>query len=434
MQLSSVLFRGAVLALCASSAFADVASPGYQVTEAPNFAFAAVTCEVEGGDVVTFDGSSVDRWTAAGAFVANLATYPAFVFPAFVRATPDGLAVVVGDSGSGGPGGALARVALDGSGRTPIASIVFPYDAAFLQDGRLVVSAATQGFGMGNDLELVQLAPPLVTPLGHVAGPSGPVVVARNGDLYYGALDPNVTPPPGSCEIVRWPAPLVASGGPLDDNNSIVVASGFDNASSLAFDPLKNKLYLVENDYPSAAHNIWRVKTTKANSALILSSTQFVGGLRFRAGASDATFDAFQPADGLNLVYESTDFFSFSNLDTLAPLRPVMTLSGAGTTGIGAVTLTVTGGVPNGSALLSYCSQVAIAPTEFSYPLPKFLHHSPFDLNSTVRFDFLIPADANGTSSISFWNPGGLLGLYGYQFMVGNPNGTLIGSSNAVSF
>jgi hypothetical protein len=51
-----------------------------------------------------------------------------------------------------------------------------------------------------------------------------------------------------------------------------------------------------------------------------------------------------------------------------------------------------------------------------------------------VRFTFLLPSDANGTTNVTFYNPGGLTGLFGYQFLVGNAAGTLIGSSNAVQF
>jgi hypothetical protein len=434
MQLVRAFTRVAALVSCAALAFSDVASSGYQLATAANPAFASVTCALPNGDFVTFDGSSVDRWTASGTFVTNLGTLPSFVYAAFVRLTPDASRVVIADSGSGPPGGSLQLVALDGSGITPLVpSIIYPYDGAFLRDGRLIVSSANFLNG-DTDLSAVELTTHALTVVGHIGGPSGPFAIARNGDVFYGQQAPGLSPPPGSSSVLRWPVQLISSSTFMDQSNAITFATGFDGTSALAFDPLKFKLYVAENNYALGTHNIWRIKSTKANSSLILSSTEFLAGLRFGSGGSDATFDAYQPDDGLNLTYESTDFFSFSDLGTIRPQRPVLTLNGAGVTGVGPVTLTVTGGVPSGSALLTYCPQSAILQSDVSYPLPKFLHRSPFILSATVRFDFLIPADAAGTSSISFWNPGGLNGLWGYQFMVGNQSGALIGSSNAVSF
>ena len=427
---SAALSLGASLGL----ALSDVASPGYQLTTTPNFAFAAVTCGLPNGDLVTFDGLSVDRWTAGGAHVANLGSYTSFVFPAFLEPTPDGLSVVVADSGSGPPGGNLALAALDGSGMTGIAPLVFPYDGDFLPDGRLIVSAATQGFALNNDIALVELNPPSVTLIGHVATPSGPIEVSRSGDVYYGLQGPGGSPPAGSCSVVRWSAALVNAGGPLDESNALTISTGFDAASSLVFDPDKDRLFLGENHYSLVTHNIWRVKSSKANSILIVTSDQNLSGLRFVDAGGTATFDAYQPAHGRSLAYETTDFWSFSNLGLVTPARPVLSVSGAGTTGVGPVTLTVTGGVPNGSALMTYCPQAAISPSEQVVAFPKFLHHTPFDLSETARFGFLLPADASGTSSVTLWNPGGLEGEFGFQYLVANPNGVAIGSSNAVVF
>jgi hypothetical protein len=47
---------------------------------------------------------------------------------------------------------------------------------------------------------------------------------------------------------------------------------------------------------------------------------------------------------------------------------------------------------------------------------------------------FLVPTDANGSGSLTLWNPGGLKGQYGWQFLVGRPNGSFVGASDAEQF
>lgn len=431
----------ASLAFAASFAFAtgargsETPSPGFQLTSAPSPSFLAATCTLSSGDTVTFDGLEVKLWTPSGAFVRTLASLPAFTFASFVRETPDHLAVVFAESGDGsGLGGNVYRALLDGTSSVTLTPLVFPYDAAFLPNGELIVTAATQGFNLGNDFALVGPTPAPAQLIGHVDGNSGPVAVARNGDVYYVTEAAGFSPPPGSSDVLRWTYATVLAHGPLDTSNAITVATGFDGASSIAFSTVKGKLHLAENNYALNEHRIWRVGTTQANSKLIVTSDDFVSGLRFANAGSPATFDAYQPDDGEHLLYSVSDYFAFDDVVTVAPLRPVMSVSGPGVTGAGYVTLKVDGGVPNGCALLTYCAQSAIAPSEGTFPLPKFLLFTPFSHAQTVRFDFLIPSDALGSSSITFYNSGGLTGQFGYQFMVGNPNGVLVGSAGAVQF
>jgi hypothetical protein len=47
---------------------------------------------------------------------------------------------------------------------------------------------------------------------------------------------------------------------------------------------------------------------------------------------------------------------------------------------------------------------------------------------------FLVPTDATGAASLTLWNPGDLQGEFGWQFLVGRPNGALIGASDAEQF
>ena len=426
----------ASLTLGASLAFgSDTVVSGYSLYAQANPAFGSVTCSLPGGDFVTFDGSSVDRWTSSGSLVLHIGTLPSYVFASFVEPTPDGTALVLADSGAtAAPDGHLRLAQLDGSGIGTPVQLVYPFDAVFLPDGDLLVSAATHGAGVGN--ELVRVDFPTLTPtwIGHVDGPSGPLAIGRSGEVYYATQGPGFSPPPGSTSIVRWSAAQVAAGA-LDDNNASVLAAGFDGGSALAYDALGGHLYLAINVYsPVPSSRIVRVKTSAANSPVLVDAANPVLGLRFVQGAGDARFEAYQPADGLRLSYDTSDFWSLSDMVEIAPKRPLMTSSGAGLNGVGAFTLSLQGGVPNGSALLTYCPQIDVLPFETSYGLQRFLHHSPFVLASTLRFSFLVPTDANGDASLSFWNPGNLQGQYGWQFLVGRANGVLIGSSNALQF
>lgn len=424
-----------LLTALALPAGADSSLPGFSLTHLANPAGASATCSLPDGDFVTFNGVSVDRWNADGSLELHLWSAPGAVFASFVEATPDGSAVIVGDSGNGaGVAGDLHQVALDGSGAQWLASVPFNYDGSFAPNGDLVVSAATAGFGNGNDLVRLRWSPLSVTSIGHVDGPSGPLAFSRNGDLYYATQPSGFPPPLGASDIVRWSASQLASNTWLDDTNATTVADHFQSVSSLAFDPSKGRLYAADNDFMSNVYRVLRVKTSVANSVVVANSDTWIVALRFQDLGSGASFDAYQPGDGVSLVFETTDFVALDDLVTVAPARPTLQASGPGVTGVGAVDLHIGGGVPNGAALFTYCPQTNIMAGEVGYPLPNFLHFSPFMLSATVRFNFLVPLDSNGAGSLALWNPGGLNGLYGWQVLVGKANGTLVGSTNAVQF
>jgi len=419
------------LTLAAGPVLADTPGSGYTLSTTANPAFASVTCTLPGGDVVTFDGLSVDRWTAGGAFVQNLATFPGFVFPSFVRPTPDGAAVVTGENSNGG----LHRVALDGSGASFLVTLVFNYDAAFESSGDLIVSAATGGFGAGNDLVRVDMSPPSATSIGHVAGVSGPVEIQHNGDLYYGLQD--FPQPAGTASVILWTAAQVASGTPLSEANATVFGTGLDGTASMRFDPVSKKLYLAEVNSSTGANRVLRAGPTRALSQLVARGPagRFISNLEFvSSGGGAASFGAYQPSNGSNLKYNTTDFVSRSDQTLVRPQRPTLTASGDGTTGQGAVTLSVSGAVPNGSVYLALCPQIAIAPVESAYAFPGFLYHTDFTLSLIRRTTFLVPADASGQASLQIWNPGDLQGQLGYQFFVGGADGVFAGSSNSVRF
>ena len=426
------LAAGLALALALTSAQADTPAPGYQLAAQPNPAPFSPTCTLPGGDIVTFDGLSVDRWTSAGAFVGNLASLPAFTFASFVIATPAGDAVVFAESSNG----QLFLAQADGSGVTPLVSLTFNFDAAWLPGGDLIVSAATGGFGAGNDLVRVTLNPPSSTFIGHVSGPSGPLAVAPDGSLHYATQVDSFPPPAGSTDIVRWSAAQVLAGN-LDNANATLVAAAFDGASSLAFDPVAGGLYLAETSFGLSQHRLRRVVTSQATSPVVVDDVaDYFGNLEFvPGGASPGSFAAYQPEDGVNLKYNVSPA-SISQQVTVRPRRPDLTISGPGTTGPGTVTFTVAGGVPDGIMLATACPTPFVQAGDSAKQLPTFLWVTPFTLAETRRASANTPIflDASGDGTFQIQNSGALSGVYAWQFLVGDGAGVLLGSTDVESF
>ncbi len=423
------LIAGAI-ALLSMSAFADVSSSGYSVTSSASPAFAAPMTTLPNGDYVTFDGQNIDRWTAQGVFVQTLGTFASSVFPSFAIANPSGSAVIIGESTNQN----LFLVPTSGTGPVQLAQLTFSYDAAFSPAGELFVSAAVGGFGAGNDIFKVALPGGALTQVAHVGGPSGPLTFGANGSLYYATQGSGFPAPAGSTDVIGWSAAQVSGGG-LSEANATLLCAGLDGGASLAIDPSTQKLYIAETSFLFGTNRVRRVGSNQANSPVVVDAGSLsIYGMQFLAGTSAATFDAYQPATGVRLSYGATDFFSASERSIVSPARPQLTLSGPGMTGPGPVTMTLTGGVPNGSAYLLYCGQAVLLPQEVPLPFPGFLLHTTFVMAQTRRLPFYLPADANGTSVFQIQNPGGLQGLKAYQFLVGTPTGSFVGSSNVAQF
>ena len=157
------------------------------------------TWTLSNGQVVTFDGIEVRRVTAQGLTVGVLATFAAPAFPAFVRVDPSETFALVAESSLGN----VYRVALDGGGATLLAGLTFPFDAAFEHAGSAIVSAATCGFGCGNELLRLDTQSGATTTVATVSGPSGPVATNPAGDLYYGLIPATLS---GPRSVLRFPA------------------------------------------------------------------------------------------------------------------------------------------------------------------------------------------------------------------------------------
>ena len=129
-----------------------------------------------------------------------------------------------------------------------------------------------------------------------------------------------------------------------------------------------------------------------------------------------------------------TDFFSSATHARIRPLRPTLTLSGPGILGVGSVTLDVVDAPANGSLYLFFGAQGQMSPTEETYSHPGYLLHTHLDPASAKRVPFYLPTNGAGNGSFTLYNPGGLEGLFGYQFLVGDGTATMLGSTNDVTF
>jgi hypothetical protein len=424
---------------------ADSVSAGFALDTQPlpgPYSFnGMVTCTLPGGDVAVYDGTSIDRYTAAGAFVMNLGSTPTH-FAAWMLPTPDGSALVLGHSGSfPGPGGEIYRAELDGSGTTFVATLFYSYDAAFLSSTELIVVADATASASQTDLVKVDLLSGATTIIGVAAWPTGPIAVDSNGDVFYAqlALDGNglVT----SSDILRWHASLVAGAAFLDAGNAQTWGAGYGPVSALRTDPVKDRVFVAENTYDSnfnlVSARIRRARPNAAKAEEIAVADAAISNLEFvNLGGGAANFQSYQPANGTNLKYNTNDFSAATAMhNRIDPARPVVTASGSGVTvGVGSVTLDVNGAPPNGTVYLLFAPQSSMAATEQTFHHPGYLYHTHFLPAATRRTPFLLPVDASGHGSFTFWNPGTLGGLYGYQYLVGDALGKFLGSSTEVIF
>jgi len=433
--------------LClAPTAAADTSAPGFEIDTLPMptgvSGYGTVTCTLPGGDLVTFDGTSVERWTAAGGFVQTLGTLTTGGYAAFVLPTPDGSGVAFAHSGDffAGVAGELFTAPLSGAGITGVVQITFAYDAVFLADGDLLVAADLAGSASDTDFVRVDLAARSATPIGRVGGPSGPLALRASGDLYYAPAEPSFPASAGSGKIVYWTAADLAAGTFLDETNWTIWATGYDPISSMRVDPVMDRVFVAENLYDDLTFALLSARVRRARPAVakaeeIAVAVDSIANLEFvDLGGGAANFQSYQPGNGSNLKYNTTDFFSRADHHAILPKRPTLTASGPGLLGVGAVTLTAVDAPANGTLYLVFGPTAQMSPTEQTYNHPGYLFHTHLSPFSMRRLPFLIPTDASGTGSFTLFNDGSLTGLYGYQYLVGDGTATFLGSTNDLVF
>jgi hypothetical protein len=413
----------------------EEAQAGFVLTEEPvpppilpagpfGFPVFGLVRTLAGGDALTFDGLTVRRVTPGGA-VRVLGTLPQAAFPGCFALAPDESVALVGESLSGG----LYRVALDGSGMSPLGTLTNNFDAAFVDATTALVSANATGSFSDNHIVRVDVTSGAQTDLCFVSGPSGPLARDPLGNLYYGLQGPEQ-------EVIVWTAAELAGGSLLSEADATPISSGWQGISSLAVDPVHGGLFLAENDFLTGERGIYRTSATKALSELLVSGAAaapapYISGLEFSAAPCGAVFAGYQPACGGTLRYGVVDFTSFAQSVALAPARPTGALTGPGTSGAGLVTFEVSGAPALGFAQVFFAPTPALSAPETAYLFPGALPlFTGFALEAIEVLGAPLPLDGSGSASLSVYHPGGLLGLLSVQAMCIDPGGLIVGTSS----
>jgi hypothetical protein len=182
-----------------------------------------------------------------GSSSVPLCSFPSYTFPSFVLVDPTETFAVVGESDFG----LIHQVDLTLGGAVFVADIDYNYDALFTSNTELLITAAPCLANCGSTLERLDLTTGQVSTVATLPGPSGPIALAPNGDLYYGLQPISFPAPPGSWTIVYWRASQLASGNLLSLSDAFYFTGGLDGSSSMLFDPVYGHLLVAES--PSAA-------------------------------------------------------------------------------------------------------------------------------------------------------------------------------------
>lgn len=423
-------FAAPVLALAftISPAAADVITEGYQSSPQPKPM--GVLRTLASGDVLAFDGATVARFDAGGFFLETVFTLPGSFFTGCFAVNPEETRALVGESLNG----VLYDVDLVNGGGVALTVLDFNFDAVFDSANTALVSAATCGFCGDNDLLRVDLDTGDATLLATVAGASGPVALAEDGDLFYGTTSAAFPAPEGETQVLRFAAADLTGSPVLAASDATLVAAGLDGAFGLAYDPSTGLLFLAENHFGTGLNRLVEISTTTGSvRPLVVGTTfDFLSDIEFLPGAG--AFLGYQPETSGRLNYSITDFL-VDERRALTPARPTFALSGAGTGGgSGHVALDIEGGPANGLAVLFYAPLGAVAPSETSYlvgGLPLF--HTAMAPLSIQILPTVLPLDGSGTGATGFQNNAGLVDAFALQAMILDTLPSVVGSTTAAT-
>lgn len=407
-------------AIAPTAAAQDVVGDGFAQTASVAIpaAFSSYAT-LSGGERVVFDGLTVDLYDAAGGFVSNLATMPGFVFNSFVRVDPSESFVICGESSNHD----LFKIALDGSGMTTLTNLVYNYDASFEDANHIIVSAATCGFGCGNDLIRVNTDTGVTTSVAVLTGSSGPVSVAPNGDLYYGTVSSNFPAPPGSSDILVWTSAQTHSGSVLVELDATVFHAGLDGAAAMNIDPTYGNVFLAESIFNGTSRIYEFDKQSGAKVDTVIESLNWLSSIEFGNYGGNGHVHAYQPSSGGFLMYSDG-----TNAMTIEPQRPTTSISYSGNQ----VDFDIVGAKPNSGVLILWGPASNYSPVESSYQLSfDFLFHTGFQLNQIRRAQWYAPTDANGNATFSYFDFQNLAGTLVFQGMITDESGAFIGSTEA---
>jgi hypothetical protein len=375
------------------------------------------------GDIVDFDGTTMQLLAPDGTLIRVLGTTSGSVFPSFVLPDPTSTYALIGESTSGG----IYQADLGGAGAPLLAVVENNFDAVFEDAGHVLVSAARCMFGCGNRILRLDVSTGSTTLVARAQGPSGPLAIAANGDLYYGSIPTAFPPPPTS--ILVWTQAQLSSGVVQDETTAATFVQGIVPASSMHFDPVYGHLFVAEPVF-NGTSGLFEYDKHGALVSNVIQSADYLSGVELLRTSGAGSFQAFQP-DGVKLSYRGTNYNGgTSAIRGLRTHRPFGSTSGPGLSGPGPVTFSVRNAHPNASMLVIVGSASTYDPNERTYDTGTYLLHTGLDLHHVRRLSF-VPTDAIGTGTFTFQNPGGLEGTLVLQALVRDPSGVFVGASTA---
>jgi len=427
------LFRLVLPILCLTSANAltsampapDAGAPGFALAALP-YPGGAATATLADGRVLSFDGTTITLNRADGTALTTLHTYPGFSYPSFLLLDPSETFAVAGESS----GQTLTRVELDGSGSTVLTTLTYNYDAAFEDATRLIVSAATCGFGCGNDLVRVDINTGATTFLAQVSGPSGPVTLDPAGNLYYATVDGNFPPTPGFTSVIGWSASQLTGDSLLTEADATTIATGFNGASALVCDAATGGLFLSENDFMTGSNVIFQVISERATSPALVTGSIFnsITNLEVIAGSGPAVFAPYQPSSGGNLRYNTTDFFSVFQRNGISPQRPSLAFSSTGPGGAASLDLELA--PPLSLGLIGYGPSAGFSFPESAFPIPASVPIlTGLGLTSLNVLPTPLFVSPSGAASLPIPDTTGLVGTLAAQVLLIDPILQAVGTS-----
>jgi hypothetical protein len=431
--LRTTLLRAASAALLVASASAQVFPDSGFAQDAPlDLMGDRAYGSLSDGGFISFDGLSFERYDAAGALVVTYGTTGAFLFPSFVEIDPSETLAVVGESSNGD----LFAIDLVSGTVTTVANMAFNYDLAFDSiPGLAYVSASLGGFGAGNDIVRLDLVSGATTVVAHVQGPSGPLEVDANGDLFYVTVyeGANWPPPLGEEDLILWSDAQLDSGNLLSEADALYLTAGLNGGSSIEYDPHSGYLFLANTNSQGAAHEILRLDTTGDILDLVAKAPTWIANLEVTGDGGPGTLAPFQPL-GARLHVQNTDFGgSLRDRATLVPARTQASFVGPASGKAGPATVTFDGAPMGGSVviLLARSNDVLGQETysDQGWGAPTFLAFSPGDVLRRITGN---PVDQAGQASLTFHQIPAWEGALAFQAILYDADGHPIGTSTHV--
>lgn len=383
------------------------------------------------GDVVYFDGVALWRQSTAPQpqLLLRLPTFAFWSFTISVGANH----VLFGENSTG----AIWRVPLAGPPPTaPLCSIAFNYDAVLLGPGTALVSARTGGFtAPQSEIFVVDLDTGVRRVLARLPGPSGPIAMASNGDLYYATASLAFPTPPGGTSILRIVRATldhaIAHRRQLGLADTQTAWTGLDAAADLCFDDDGDLLFTDWMNNTIGELNDVSGPTPWLGAPLVgYGALPGAATLQFTSGASAGVFEPFQPPGGVLHVHE-TDYFSTSSLRTLRAERALLSAPAAMPIVAGSFPVQIAGGPAHGIGLVAIGA--GTPGTEQPFAVTGF--EQPLVWNGASGPPVWVPVtlDSAGAATLSLSNPGFVPTLLAtVQAALVSPDGAL-GSSNAVA-